>query len=63
MFFQIGPSESSDAGKVKVEFKVRLNGHGIVEIDSAKVSIAYYINAEPLKAFLTLSLIVFGFRY
>ncbi|MFS8015463.1 putative Heat shock protein 70 family [Helianthus anomalus] len=31
----IGPSETSDSEKVEVQFKVKLNGHGIVEINSA----------------------------
>ncbi|KAK9064188.1 hypothetical protein SSX86_015568 [Deinandra increscens subsp. villosa] len=35
--FEISLSEPSDAEKVDVEFRVKLNNHGIVEIDSAKI--------------------------
>ncbi|KAK9074264.1 hypothetical protein SSX86_006861 [Deinandra increscens subsp. villosa] len=35
--FEISLSEPSDAEKVDVEFRVNLNNHGIVEIDSAKI--------------------------
>ncbi|KAK9064183.1 hypothetical protein SSX86_015563 [Deinandra increscens subsp. villosa] len=35
--FGIGMSEPSDAEKVDVELSVKLNNHGIVEIDSAKI--------------------------
>ncbi|KAL8228655.1 hypothetical protein R6Q57_013555 [Mikania cordata] len=35
--FGIGPREPSDAEEVKVEFRVKLNENGIVEIDSARI--------------------------
>ncbi|KAJ0450277.1 putative Heat shock protein 70 family [Helianthus annuus] len=39
--FGTGPSETSDSEKVEVQFKVKLNGRGIVEINYVTVSIAY----------------------
>ncbi|KAJ0830186.1 putative Heat shock protein 70 family [Helianthus annuus] len=35
--FGIGPFETSDSEKVEVQFKVKLNGHGIVEINSVTI--------------------------
>ncbi|KAJ0830157.1 putative Heat shock protein 70 family [Helianthus annuus] len=40
------PSEPSGAEKGMFKIKVKLNDHGIVKIDSATASIAYYTNAD-----------------
>ena len=38
MHFQIGPFQTSKAGRAKVKVKARLNLHGIVSVESATVS-------------------------